>query len=402
MSDVIKYFHSGMVGAPQMTNAIGQTIPVLDAVLKDGFNSKTVDSITAAAGIATATVAAGHGFIVDQILLNAGAAQGEYNGEKLVTAILSATQYQFAVTGTPAAATGTLTAKVAPLGFAKVFSGTNLAAYQSVNPASNKMFLRVDDSFIYRADVWAAENMTDINTGTGIFPAVNGLNAVFTPRARWRRGSSDAASAGAKDWIIIGNDKTFYFMPLWSQSIGWRSSYGFGDFNSFKSGDPFSTVLFHEDNTSLVAMAQTTVVLEESMAFFNAYAASTTAGTGQTLARDSTGFGPAVGFWKTTMYSALAAAFVSGANTGIPFPNPADYAALLFPSYIVESGNYARSLRGILPGLYSILNNTNLGGNKAVVANVTGYAGRRFVSVGPFGGASTAQGYVAFDLTGPW
>lgn len=70
-----------MQGAPQLANAWGDMTALLDAVLVDGFNLRTVDSLTFADGIATARVNAVHLYLVDQVVTIAGANQPEYNGE---------------------------------------------------------------------------------------------------------------------------------------------------------------------------------------------------------------------------------------------------------------------------------------------------------------------------------
>jgi hypothetical protein len=97
--------------------------------------------------VATATISAGHAYRREQVVEIAGADQPEYNGQFRVVA--TTTTFTFAVTGTPAspATTATsLTAKVAPLGWEKPFSGTNKAAYRSKNPQSPQNILLIDNS----------------------------------------------------------------------------------------------------------------------------------------------------------------------------------------------------------------------------------------------------------------
>ena len=52
----VKHYNFGMQGAPQLANAWGDMTALLDAVLVDGFNLRTIDTLTFAAGIATARV----------------------------------------------------------------------------------------------------------------------------------------------------------------------------------------------------------------------------------------------------------------------------------------------------------------------------------------------------------
>ena len=49
----VKHYNWGMQGAPQLANAWGDMTALLDAVLVDGFNLRTIDTLTFADGIAT-------------------------------------------------------------------------------------------------------------------------------------------------------------------------------------------------------------------------------------------------------------------------------------------------------------------------------------------------------------
>ena len=171
----VKYFTSGMQGAPQLTNTMGAMTALLDACLVDGFNLKSIDTLSFAAGIATARINVGHLYQVDQVVLIAGANQTEYNGEFRITGVTSL-EFTFAVTGTPVTpATGTLSAKVASLNFEKAFSATNKRVYRSTNVLSNRPYLRVDNSldpawtstYAKKAKVLMAESMSDVDTVVG-------------------------------------------------------------------------------------------------------------------------------------------------------------------------------------------------------------------------------------------
>ena len=171
----VKHYNSGMQGAPQLANAWGDMTALLDAVLVDGFNLRTIDTLTFADGIATARVNAGHLYLGDQVVTIAGANQAEYNGEVRVLSTTSL-EFTFAVTGTPVTpATGTLSVKVAPLNFDKAFSATNKRVYRSKNVLSNRSFLRVDNSldpaytstYAKKAKVLVVENMSDVDTVVG-------------------------------------------------------------------------------------------------------------------------------------------------------------------------------------------------------------------------------------------
>ena len=69
----VKFFKSTMQGAPQLPAAWGAMTALLDAVLVSGFNLKSVTTLTSSAGVATLTIASGHGYWVDQVIAVAGA-----------------------------------------------------------------------------------------------------------------------------------------------------------------------------------------------------------------------------------------------------------------------------------------------------------------------------------------
>ena len=120
MTDLtVKYFNSGMTGAPQISNNWGDLVTMLDACLINGFALKAIDTLTCTGGIATATISTGHAYQREQVVQIAGADQADYNGQFRVISTTTTT-FTFAVTGAPASpatTTTSLTAKVAPLGW---------------------------------------------------------------------------------------------------------------------------------------------------------------------------------------------------------------------------------------------------------------------------------------------
>lgn len=96
--------------------------------------------------VATVTTSTDHGYEIGSRLLFAGANESVFNDEFEILTIPAPNQFTFAVTTADATATGTITCKVAPLGWEKSFSGTNKAAYRSLDVTSNQLYLRVDDT----------------------------------------------------------------------------------------------------------------------------------------------------------------------------------------------------------------------------------------------------------------
>lgn len=212
-----------MTGAPQLSGSNGSFIQVLDACLINGFNLQSIDSLVydGNAGKCIATINAGHGFEEYQVVLIEGAGENEYNGEARVT-VVDANTFTYVPDNAPSifTATGTITAKAAPLGWAKPFSGTNKAIYKSVDPLAAAGFLRIDDNYVNRQKVHGCRAVTDIDTYNDPYPA-----GMF---GWWRENN--------ESWALVGDSRTFYLV-CGVVSFPWSYVLGFGDFQSFQPGD---------------------------------------------------------------------------------------------------------------------------------------------------------------------
>ena len=270
MTDLtVKYFNSGMTGAPQISNNWGDLVTMLDACLVNGFALKAIDTLTFANGVATATITAGHAYQPHQVVFVAGAEQPEYNGSfRVLTTTM--TTFTYAVTGTPvspATTTTNLSAKVAPLGWEKPFAGTGKAAYRSKNPQSPQNLLLIDNSlktpnyttgWAKWANVGIVEDLSDIDTIVGAQAPYDPNN----PTQNWKqvtasqwgwykwfhaRGpqyeSNGDSGGGGRNWVLIGDDRLFFLFCTNAAGYGWygRNSYCFGDLISFKPGDNYKS-----------------------------------------------------------------------------------------------------------------------------------------------------------------
>jgi hypothetical protein len=199
-------------GAPTLSGTPGGLVALLDACLQDGYNSKAVQSITLVGTVATANFALAHGFAADGLtkVRIGGANQADYNGDVKIFNV-STLAFSFNVSGTPATpATGTITAKVAPLGWSKAFTGTNKAVYRSNELTGTRLYLRVDDnnpnadSYKY-AQLRGYETMTDVDIGTGLFPTAAQLS---TGNLLYKSSTSDATT---RKWLLVGDGFEFHF-----------------------------------------------------------------------------------------------------------------------------------------------------------------------------------------------
>lgn len=242
-----RFFTSDMADAPVMTTGAGGIIAVLDGCLLNGFNTKTLSSLSVTSGIATATVSSGHGYSLHSVIDISGASISALNDTHRILSVPDANTFTFDATGVSnGTATGTITAIMStPTGWTKAFSGTNKAAYKSTTSASGCYF-RVDDSGAYNnangQPARGYESMTDVDTGTAPFPTT-AQQANFN----WRR-STDAS--GDRLWALVADDQFFYLFVRIAAANTANTIMLFGDINSFDPLDSFACVCSGASNFS--------------------------------------------------------------------------------------------------------------------------------------------------------
>lgn len=383
----VKYFNSGLPGAPVLTGQVGSLVNVLDAVLVNGFNTKTISSITRSGSVATVTTSTAHGYTVGSttpiVLAISGADQAEYNGDFPVT-ITGASTFTYTVTGTPASpatTSSTLSSKVSPLGWTKSFSGTNVASYK-MPVGSSGLYLGVDDNQAsgaqYYARVRGFETMTAAGvaaaSGTGPFPT----DAQLSGGQYWQKSNSQDATA--RVWRIVGDANGFW---IWVNAGAGTVIYYFGDVPSLKAGDAYNCLIIGSN------AAQTTACSPP----LQGIVALNTANTGYHVARSYTQLGSALAIG----FSGDSAMTSGWGNGGLPFPHGPDNGLLLSKVRMHEP---SVCIRGVMPGIYLPLHNKP-GVDGDLVTNVVGLPG---ATIGLFAGitGSTDTWRYALDLTGPW
>lgn len=387
----IKYYSSTHPGTPTLGNNWGDLTGLLDAVLVNGYNLKTVASITRSGSTATATVSAGHPYHVGAIVKVEGADQSDYNGEVEVLAADSTT-FTYSVAGSPATpATGSISAKIAPLGFEAAFTdGAHKRAYRSTVVASSKPILLVNagakgtntagttygSTWAKWANVGIVQDMTEINTVVGsqapfdpAYPTRNRDGGGLANQygwAKWYWAMNDAVqsenenfgppAAGNRPWALVGDGRSFY---LWlargfDGAANAMASYGFGECKSFKAADTKAVWLMAD---SLATSAVTTF---DSMTVgtynsFGAAGAGTPRGysgsgaNGKWLLESFNGLTQGQGF---TLLGMSGVTVSGGAGALLPVPNGPDYALWLHqPIYLREDTGH---MRGVMPGLAHI------------------------------------------------
>lgn len=389
MDTSVKYFHSGMAGAPVMSGTVGSLLAVLDACLVNGFGLKTVNSLVVSNNVATATINTGHSAEVDTVVEIAGATPAALNGQWKVTAT-GITTISFPTTGiADQTATGTISLKLAGAGWVKEFSGANLGAYRSPNILGTRMYLRVDDTATTFARVIGYETMSDINTGTGLFPTA----ALRSGGSYWSK--SQLADASRREWILIADDRMIYFGRAYYSLYPAGYQIGaFGDFLPTRSGDAYACVLnglsadiggggpFSGDNFQVGNPLSATEVFTP---------------------KSYTGIGNAAQLGKNfPVITGQNADNQSGYVTdGVAFPNPEDGGLYVVPHYLFELAPF--SVRGVSPGFYcspQLFTSTILAA-RDTVTGIAALPGKKFkVITGVRGAGPGTPCFV--DITGPW
>ena len=431
----IKWFSYDMTGIPQLTRTPGELTTLLDAVLVNGFNAKSAATLTRVGTTATMTFATSPGFVKDQIVLVENCDQAEYNGEQRVTTVGANTiTFDVAATAvTPATTSSAIACKAAPLGFEIAFTATNRRVYRSKNVASLRPYIRVDNDAL---SGWVAGHniggrvvvglsMSDIDTFTAEYMPYRSDITSF-PAAGWGHwyyamgaqsgyyASSYPANANNKNFVVVADDRSFYFLLSLTTQTNYASSsvgntriiYGAGDFLSYKPNDAFAQWLWCCENYVTAETSSGSSNQSTGMPYSANFDRANR--TGRLVTRNYLGFGVHARVGAFTLDTNGTTTFRSGADTGVMWPNYPNFGLLLHPVYLSEDTS---TVRGVQPGLYAIHNNAGTAiPDKLVVDNVTGYGNKKFmllladtaVDYGSTIWTANSDGRVAFDITGPW
>jgi hypothetical protein len=318
------------------------------------------------------------------------------NGEQKIATKPSGTTTTWLTNEANGTASGTISMKMAPLGWTKVYTGTNKAVYKSSDPTGSGMLLRVDDTGTTFARVVGYESMTDVDTGVNPFPTpVQISGGGYWPK-------SSAASVNAVQWQMFGDSRIFYFNPMPGTATVVNSLIGtiraFGDPLALKpSGDPYGCILNYAANTPATSMYDGG--LEHNVGSFIATPRAYT-GIGSSTLHFAQSY---LGGSTTTEYSGVTSTLGN-------FPSDVDGALILSKKYMAPSGQ--KYPRADLPGLYHIpqafIYDTIKPGYRQ--AGTRDLAGRNIMFASgsaastTFGTVSsgTNTAMVGFDVTGPW
>jgi len=269
-------------------------------------------------------------------------------------------------------------------GWTKSYSGTNLAAYRM--GAGTQMYLHVNDTTTSTAVVAGYETMSDINTGTGKFPAAVTLYFM----------KSSTTDSTARPWLIAADNKRFYMYVGHNDttatglaSSAYKPGYWFGDFKSYLPNDAYNCALIANSTTAVSGSNMAT--LSTSAAAPGHYTAS---------AYDQTTAAPQFAKYIASMFAAGSTAGALSSTQGTTYPDVVTGGMLLSKMYIKEHPSNA-VLRGELPGIWCPLH--NLPGNPGDTfsgAAGTPLAGKSFVLLDSTN--TTTRGRIALETSDTW
>ncbi|MDO4770129.1 MAG: hypothetical protein Q4A11_07165 [Brachymonas sp.] len=425
MNTSVRWMHSGMQGAPVLDNNWGDLTAMLRACCVTGFNVRPIQSITCQGTKATIQCA-GHGYLEHQVVQIENATPAGYNGAHRVVSVEGANtltiELEAELPEAQAVPGQTLQMRTAPLGWESLFDdGGQKLVLRSTDPQSTRNVLRVDDSCpAGYTTTWAkfgrvtmAQNMSDLDTFIG-------ARAPFDPsdpmknevpkgsgssiRSGWLKwyyamaGNAEAETysprAGARNWVLIGDGRGFFFGNSLAEAGAAIVLWHFGDVDSLQRPDACATLLTAVENdgpanTSGSVFASGSLVTGQAQ------------NKGRLLLRDYTGEGAPVRCNQRSLdVGSYAANWVSGGSDQVPFPNGPGNGLLVHPVWLQQEN---RHLRGRLRGAYHLLNKPGLG-HLSIVDGVAGLPGRKMmlVDVRTVVHTNGVLGALAFDITGPW
>lgn len=384
-------------GTAQAANTVvqGSLIALLKACLINGFGSTSVSSLvySSATSSITATVAAGHKFLIDSIIKISGANEANFNGEYRVTSITTTTVTFSLDNGTPASstATGTITIMIPPIdgwaidyedaaAYKIIFKRTDSSASIPKLYIDNSAWTNWNAGAGHLAKAIMVENVTDINTWTTISDR------------RWVASHNYATSS---DWFLLGDKLLFHFIPKYGLCSR-RSILTFGDIKSIRPNDKYNCLFSYYNEDSYVTGAggnQFAWNYGGWYPYYNNNFLMMNDTTHKTLARSHHQmFGQVSCQWKS---------WTGCMGEGMTFPNPADngFYVSADPLPIFDD----LSFRGYLPSMFTAYS-TPTGYDNINIKNMPNIPNKivKFIFCQRNQQASQVERAACFDLTGPW
>ena len=374
----VKWFHSGMADTPILSGQAGKLIEVLDACLINGFGVRTPDSVVVADGVATVSISAGNPYEKHAVVTITGASVAGLNAEWRV-ATSTSTTFTFECPGLPDGAVTGASAKRAPAGWVKPFSAANKGVYQSADPLSTQLYLRVDDTDARYTRVRGYESITGVDTGTGPFPTL-----AQHAETMWTWLKSTTADTVPHKWRLFADGRFFWL--LLEGRVGYAPTPNlFGDVVNVLPSDAYHCLIAANISASPANNGQGHAGSNmSSNSSARRYFARAIAQTGEPVPHYGTAIA-GVGDWCGTAFSAA--------------PDAAGNVYIGSEVFLLDTEAWSGAHRGRLPGIRSSIQ-TNIGADLTVIEA----GGRAYMVVEQARGnnAASAGGSAFVDITGPW
>lgn len=373
----VTWFSSSQIGSPQITSTDADgLIRVLDACLVTGWGQKNALSATIDADLITINYGSGHNYYLHQKIAISGADDSLLNGLHKIVSVTNNT-VTIKVDGVISTG-GSITSKVAPLGWESIFGKSDplRRAYRSLASSSAKRVIYLDmgypESAGYhatspsrRAMVSVCSDMQVIGEQIGSYTdvinnkAANGNGSLFWYQSR---GASKASSVSATpvEWKVIGNGDFFYITVSWSHDPSYIGRYiqdmfGFGEYAALEAVGQDSSFLMAIRNVNDSSTSLRAGSLGARM--------DGVAGSTYIFALNNTGFSEN---YLTVISGGVTVGVYSGL-TGAPFPS--SRGNFLFTHVPKISGN-DKSIIGIMPSMLFIDHSTNGGYDNELIDGV--------------------------------
>jgi len=386
----VKYCHSAMRGAPEITAQPGTLLAVLRAFLMTGFGSATAQSVTVDNGVATAIMGSGNSFEEYSVVQITGADDAALNGEARI-ATATASTITWATNAADGDKTGTIHIRYAPVGgWEEPFTGTpEKAVFRSTEPESARHCLRIDDSAIKWAAVRGYESMSDLDNGSGSFPAAQHNVAAWL--------KSSASDNKPVRWDLVADSRMILLAIAPSSHSGSSSIAaivrGFGEAVTLSpSGDPW---------LSLLCCSYTDSGSYHYGGLCQSYNSSDSSTGGTQCCRAYTGLGGAIVVRHRPLVGGNS---ISGDDDFLgPFPSIID-GQLKYSRKIITTAHNDNTARALLPGLLHIPQK-NVMTSISARSRMQGegeMAGRQLLALPVSDSSSSPRGIQLIDITGPW
>lgn len=403
----VKHFRWDSPDAPVLTGENGRLIDVLDACLVNGFSSRSADSITIDNEIATVSLSAGNPYEQHVVVEITGASVPALNSEWRIDTS-SALSFTFVCPGVADGAVSGASIKRASAGWAKPFSGTNLAVYQSVAPDALQLFFRVNDSLTTFAEARGYGQATAVDAVDDPFPTL-----AQHAQSQYGIRKSLTVDAVQRPWVVVADDKFFYIFIAWAHTHAsyhiWNASW-FGDFVPLFDGSTAHCAISLSSTSEQSWPGQVSgaalVINTTSQYSYRGFNPAGITGitqdntSPQPLSVHGTPYGNTGNYPPGSIYS------------GVPYPHPnnrIDYCTPLFA--IKQTAGIDGSTLGfwgIQPGRAAPLQHGlpyAIDGYLRLPLTVNGYGdeqGKRYLSIFVGGLNPGAPGGMLVDITGPW